>query len=174
MQAASPAWDLARTFWIAWGRVSLLKRIAVCLTGNLCYWDFLLPWYNSLKRTKYDLAILRALGATRFQLWFWFLWKVFCMTCFGAFLELDWGHWISSTADQLERAFYCWDTSLDIPSRRGLDSCLRTASRFFCMPSIPAWTRIIKTSIAATYQSLISFKKYNFVIWNDLKSPVWT
>ena len=67
MQAASPSFEMSRLFELLGIGISLLQGLAVVLIV-IAGLGIFIALYNSLKERKYDLAILRALGASRIQL----------------------------------------------------------------------------------------------------------
>ncbi len=67
MQAASPAFETARLFSIMGVGIDVLSGMAgvlIVISGLSIF----IALYNSLKERRYDLAIMRTLGATRFRL----------------------------------------------------------------------------------------------------------
>lgn len=91
MQAASPSFEISRLFELLGVGVSLLQGIAVILIVVAGLGIFI-ALYNSLKERKYDLAILRALGASRFQLLILVFLEGILLTFFGAILGIGLGH----------------------------------------------------------------------------------
>ena len=91
MQAASPSFEMARLFELLGVGVSLLKGLAIVLLGISGIGIFI-ALYNSLKERKYDLAILRAIGASRFQLLFLVFLEGIMLTFIGALLGILLGH----------------------------------------------------------------------------------
>jgi putative ABC transport system permease protein len=91
MQAASPSFEMLRLFELLGVGVSLLKGLAIVLIG-ISGLGIFIALYNSLKERKYDLAILRTIGASRYQLLFLILLEGFMLTFIGAILGLLLGH----------------------------------------------------------------------------------
>lgn len=91
MQAASPAFELARLFELLGVGISLLQGLAVALVV-LAGLSIFIALYNSLKERKYDLAILRALGASRGQLVTLVFLEGISLTTLGALLGIALGH----------------------------------------------------------------------------------
>lgn len=91
MQAASPSFEMSRLFELLGVGISVLQGLAVVLIV-IAGLGIFIALYNSLKERKYDLAILRALGASPFQL----VWLVFMesllLTFLGAVLGIGLGH----------------------------------------------------------------------------------
>jgi len=67
MQAASPAKETARLFSLIGVGVDTLKWFAI-LIMSISAISVFISLYNSLKERKYDLAIMRTMGASRFKL----------------------------------------------------------------------------------------------------------
>jgi putative ABC transport system permease protein len=146
MQAASPAFEMARLFELLGVGVSLLKGLAVVLLGISGIGIFI-ALYNSLKERKYDLAILRALGATRFQLVILIFMEGLLLTCFGAFLGIGLGHGflqllISSNEQSIVSGIQAWTF---LPEEGWILAYALLVG--FLASIIPAWTAY-KTSIA--------------------------
>jgi len=91
MQAASPSYEMARLFELLGVGVSLLQGLAIVLLGISGIGIFI-ALYNSLKERKYDLAILRAIGASRFQLFFLVFLEGIMLTFIGALIGILLGH----------------------------------------------------------------------------------
>jgi len=91
MQAASPSFEMLRLFELLGVGVSLLKGLAIVLIG-ISGLGIFIALYNSLKERKYDLAILRTIGASRYQLLCLILLEGFMLTFIGAILGLLLGH----------------------------------------------------------------------------------
>lgn len=91
MQAASPSFEMSRLFELLGVGITLLQGLAVVIIG-ISGLGIFIALYNSLKERKYDLAILRAIGASRGQL----LWLIFLegimLTFMGAVLGILLGH----------------------------------------------------------------------------------
>ncbi|MBI3220907.1 MAG: ABC transporter permease [Bacteroidetes bacterium] len=68
MQAASPAFESARLFTILGSAKTVLMSLAYLLVF-ISALSIFIALYNSLKERKYDLAIMRSMGASRFKLW---------------------------------------------------------------------------------------------------------
>lgn len=146
MQAASPAFEMARLFELLGVGVSLLKGLAIVLLGISGIGIFI-ALYNSLKERKYDLAILRALGATRFQLVILIFMEGLLLTCFGAFLGIGLGHGflqllISSNEQSIVSGIQAWTF---LPEEGWILAYALLVG--FLASIIPAWTAY-KTSIA--------------------------
>src|SRR5690606_18702246 len=67
MQAASPAFETARLFSILGVGVDILMAFAYVLIF-ISALSIFIALYNSLKERRYDLAIMRSMGATRLKL----------------------------------------------------------------------------------------------------------
>ncbi len=91
MQAASPSFEMSRLFELLGVGVSLLKGLALVLI-SISGLGIFIALYNSLKERKYDLAILRAIGACRIQLLFLIFLEGIMLTFLGAALGILIGH----------------------------------------------------------------------------------
>ncbi|GMQ29205.1 ABC transporter permease [Algoriphagus confluentis] len=91
MQAASPSFEISRLFELLGIGISLLQGIAFILIGVSGLGIFI-ALYNSLKERKYDLAILRALGASSLQLVFLVFLEGVLLTLLGALVGIGLGH----------------------------------------------------------------------------------
>jgi putative ABC transport system permease protein len=91
MQAASPTFEMARLFELLGIGVSLLQGLAFVLIG-ISGLGIFIALYNSLKERKYDLAILRAIGASRGQLVFLIFLEGIMLTSIGALVGILLGH----------------------------------------------------------------------------------
>lgn len=91
MQAASPSFEISRLFEMLGVGISLLQGIAIILI-MVAGLGIFIALYNSLKERKYDLAILRTLGASRFQLVALVFLEGILLTSLGAVLGILLGH----------------------------------------------------------------------------------
>jgi putative ABC transport system permease protein len=91
MQAASPSFEMSRLFELLGVGVSLLQGLAFVLIA-ISGLGIFIALYNSLKERKYDLAILRAIGASRIQLLFLIFLEGIMLTFLGAVLGIVLGH----------------------------------------------------------------------------------
>lgn len=91
MQAASPAFEMSRLFELLGVGISLLKGLALALVV-IAGLSIFIALYNSLKERKYDLAILRTLGASRGQLVALVFLEGISLTVLGAFFGIAFGH----------------------------------------------------------------------------------
>lgn len=91
MQAASPSFEMSRLFELLGVGVSLLQGLAFVLIG-ISGLGIFIALYNSLKERKYDLAILRAIGASRVQLVFLIFLEGLMLTFLGALVGILLGH----------------------------------------------------------------------------------
>lgn len=100
MQAASPAFETARLFTILGVGVEVLTGFAyvIILVSAL---SIFIALYNSLKERRYDLAVMRSMGATRFTLVTTILLEGCFLTLLGALVGVASGHGII----ELMRAF---------------------------------------------------------------------
>ncbi|WP_369799732.1 ABC transporter permease [Pedobacter sp. BMA] len=91
MQAASPAMESARLFSLIGIGIDTLKWFAafIMLISGL---SIFISLYNSMKERKYDLAIMRCLGASKFKLFFLVLMESLQLTVAGAIVGILIGH----------------------------------------------------------------------------------
>lgn len=129
MQAASPSFEMSRLFELLGVGISLLQGLAFVLIA-IAGLGIFIALYNSLKERKYDLAILRAIGASRNQL--------LALIFFGRFdVDFAWshfGHWVrtcfSLVVGQSRRSKRSSSTSaMDFLKTRTLDRCLCVRGR---------------------------------------------
>lgn len=112
MQAASPSFEMVRLFELLGVGVTLLQGLAYVLIG-ISGLGIFIALYNSLKERRYDLAILRAIGASRLQLVLLIFMEGVMLTLFGALLGILLGHgflWgiISQNEQGVVGAFQPW------------------------------------------------------------------
>ncbi|WP_057937382.1 ABC transporter permease [Algoriphagus resistens] len=91
MQAASPSFEMSRLFELLGVGITLLQGLAVVIIG-ISGLGIFIALYNSLKERKYDLAILRAIGASRIQLLLLIFLEGIMLTSIGAILGILLGH----------------------------------------------------------------------------------
>jgi putative ABC transport system permease protein len=87
MQAASPAFETARLFSIMGVGVDILKAFAYVLIF-ISGLSIFIALYNSLKERKYDLAIMRSMGAGRSKLFVSILFEGTILTFLGCIIGL--------------------------------------------------------------------------------------
>ena len=91
MQAASPAFETARLFSILGVGADILKAFAYVLIF-ISGLSIFIALYNSLKERKYDLAIMRSMGAGRSKLLISILLEGLILTMLGCFIGLITAH----------------------------------------------------------------------------------
>lgn len=91
LQAASPAFETARLFSILGVGVDILMSFAYVLIA-ISALSIFIALYNSLKDRRYDLAIMRSMGATRSKLLVTVLLEGGMLTLAGSLLGLALGH----------------------------------------------------------------------------------
>lgn len=91
MQAASPAFETARLFTILGVGVEILMGFAYVLVF-ISGLSIFIALYNSLKERRYDLAIMRSMGASRFKLFFTVLLEGSTLSFLGSILGLALAH----------------------------------------------------------------------------------
>jgi putative ABC transport system permease protein len=98
LQAASPSFETARLFSILGVGVDILMAFAYVLI-LISALSIFIALYNSLKERRYDLAILRSMGAGRVRLFISILLEGIVLTFIGAAIGLGMAHgvvWILS------------------------------------------------------------------------------
>jgi putative ABC transport system permease protein len=107
LQAASPAFETARLFSILGVGIELLSAFAAVLIF-ISALSIFIALYNSLKERKYDLAIMRTMGATRTKLVISVLLESAVLTLLGAAAGLIMAHGllqvIAATSEDVGRA----------------------------------------------------------------------
>ncbi len=91
MQAASPAFETARLFSILGVGVEVLNGFAYLLIF-ISGLSIFIALYNSLKERKYDLAIMRSMGASRLRLFTAIVLEGGVITVLGSIIGLLMGH----------------------------------------------------------------------------------
>lgn len=91
MQAASPAFETARLFSILGVGVNVLRGFAIVLI-LVSALSIFIALYNSLKERRYDLAIMRSMGASRSKVFFSVLLEGAVMTFLGSVVGLILAH----------------------------------------------------------------------------------
>ncbi|KQN38642.1 ABC transporter permease [Pedobacter sp. Leaf41] len=91
MQAASPAMESARLFSLIGVGIETLKWFALLIMAISALSVFI-SLYNAMKEKKYDLAVMRSLGASKAKLFFLVMLEGLLITVSGAILGLFIGH----------------------------------------------------------------------------------
>jgi putative ABC transport system permease protein len=91
LQAASPAFETARLFSILGVGVEILMSFAYVLIV-ISGLSIFIALYNSLKERRYDLAIMRSMGATRIKILLTILLEGSLLTLSGTIVGLLLGH----------------------------------------------------------------------------------
>lgn len=91
LQAASPAFETARLFSILGVGVEVLIAFAYVLIV-ISGLSIFIALYNSLKERRYDLAIMRSMGATRGKVFFTILLEGSILTLSGTIIGVLLGH----------------------------------------------------------------------------------
>lgn len=91
MQAASPAMESARLFSLIGVGVDTLQWFAILIMAISALSVFI-SLYNSMKEKKYDLAIMRCLGASKSKLFFLVMLEGLLITAIGTVVGLLVGH----------------------------------------------------------------------------------
>ncbi|HSJ66848.1 MAG TPA: FtsX-like permease family protein [Anditalea sp.] len=91
MQAASPAFEINRLFELLGVGVSLMQGLAIAIIF-IAGLSIFIALYNSMKERKYDLAVMRTLGASKGQLFFHIILEGLILTFIGAVVGIIMGH----------------------------------------------------------------------------------
>lgn len=91
LQAASPAFETARLFSILGVGVDILMAFSAVLIF-ISALSIFIALYNSLKERRYDMAIMRSMGATRVKLVLSILTEGVVLTSMGSITGLFMGH----------------------------------------------------------------------------------
>jgi putative ABC transport system permease protein len=91
MQAASPALESARLFAIIGIGIDTLQWFAICMMFIAAVSVFV-SIYNSLKERKYDLAVMRIMGASKGKLFLIIIIEGMILTTIGALSGFTLGH----------------------------------------------------------------------------------
>ena len=148
MQAASPAYETARLFNIIGVGVDVIRGFALVLIFSAGLSVFI-ALYNALEERRYDLAIMRALGARPRKLMALLLFEGLLLAVIGAVLGLVLGHALTEAlgfalkrAHQPEVTGWVWNVEelwlIVVALAVGVIAAL-----------IPAW-RAYRTDIAGT------------------------
>lgn len=91
LQAASPAFETARLFSIIGVGADILEGFAVVLVV-ISALSIFIALYNSLKERRFDIAIMRSMGASRKRVFLVLLVEGVLLTLLGCSIGLIWGH----------------------------------------------------------------------------------
>jgi putative ABC transport system permease protein len=148
MQAASPAYETARLFTIIGVGVDVLRGFALVLIFSAGLSVFI-ALYNALEERRYDLAIMRSLGASPMKLMALLLFEGLLLALIGAVLGIALGHLLTEVlgfalkrANQPEVTGWVWSMS---------ELWLVVLAAFVGVAAalLPAW-RAYRTDIAGT------------------------
>lgn len=95
LQAASPAHETARLFGLSAVGMDLLRGFAIVLMISAALSIFI-ALYNGINERRYDLAVMRALGATRARIMALLLFEGVILSLAGAVIGLALGHVFTS------------------------------------------------------------------------------
>jgi len=148
MQAASPAYETARLFSIIGVGVDVLRAFALVLIFSAGLSVFI-ALYNALNERRYDLAVMRTLGAGRGRLVLLLLFEGLLLAAMGAVLGLALGH---AAAEVLGMALKAAQ-QVEITGRAWVPAELWVVALALgvgvAAALLPAW-RAARTDIAAT------------------------
>jgi len=103
MQAASPAYETARLFSVIGVGVDVLRGFALVLMLSAGL-SLFIALYNALRERRYDLALMRTLGARPRTLMALMLFEGALLAGFGAVLGLALGHALTEVLGQSLKA----------------------------------------------------------------------
>jgi putative ABC transport system permease protein len=104
LQAASPAFETTRLFSILGVGYDVIRGFAYLLVF-ISALSIFIALYNALKERRYDLSIMRTMGATRAKLFATIILEGLVLTFLGAILGATLGHVVvSSLASSLDEA----------------------------------------------------------------------
>lgn len=107
LQAASPAFEIARLFSIVGVGADIIGGFAYILI-LISALSIFIALYNSLKERRYDLAVMRTMGASRTKLFVSILAEGSVLTFLGSVIGLLMGHGVlivlSTVSEQAEKA----------------------------------------------------------------------
>ncbi|MCH7409112.1 ABC transporter permease [Belliella sp. DSM 111904] len=91
MQAASPSFEISRLFELLGVGVKLIQGLAYAIIF-IAGLGIFIALFNSLKERKYDLAVMRTLGASSLQLFMHIVLEGIILTLLGALVGITIGH----------------------------------------------------------------------------------
>ncbi|WP_200974144.1 ABC transporter permease [Echinicola sp. 20G] len=91
LQAASPTFEISRLFELLGVGIKMIKGLAFVIV-SIAGLSIFIALYNSLKERKYDLAVMRTIGASKKQLFFHIVLEGIILTGLGALVGILMGH----------------------------------------------------------------------------------
>jgi putative ABC transport system permease protein len=91
LQAASPSFEISRLFELLGVGISLIQGLALVIVFIAALGIFI-ALYNSLKERRYDLAVMRTIGASRVQVFLLIVLEGLLLTFMGAVSGILIGH----------------------------------------------------------------------------------
>ncbi|MEX2594754.1 MAG: FtsX-like permease family protein [Anditalea sp.] len=91
LQAASPAFEITRLFELLGVGIALIQGLAIVII-IIAGLGIFIALYNSLKERKYDLAVMRTIGASKGQVFLHILLEGVILTFLGAMVGIAIGH----------------------------------------------------------------------------------
>ena len=148
MQAASPAYETARLFSIIGVGVDVLRAFALVLIFSAGLSVFI-ALYNAMNERRYDLAVMRTLGARPATLMGLLLFEGLLLALIGALLGLALGHGFAELLGHLLRAAQQVEISgaVFVPEELWVVALALGVGVLAAL--IPAW-RAYRTDIATT------------------------
>ena len=150
MQAASPAFETQRLFSLLGIGVNMLRSFAyiIIVIAGL---SIFISLYNALKDRKYDLAIMRSLGASQLKLFTHVILEGVIITILGAILGFVFGHGlVEILAGYYEKSDAIGITGWVIVNQEGLVLLLSVAVGILAalLPAINAYRTDISKVLA--------------------------
>ncbi|MCU0446873.1 MAG: ABC transporter permease [Microscillaceae bacterium] len=106
LQAAQPAIEINRLFELLGFSANVLQIFAYVIMG-ISALSIFIALFNALRERQYDLAIMRALGASRFKLFSQIILEGFLLAMWGALVGFALGHagvaWIATWEDVADK-----------------------------------------------------------------------
>lgn len=138
LQAASPAFETARLFSIMGVGVDIIQGFAVILIF-ISALSIFIALYNSLKERKYDLAIMRSMGASKGKIFFSVLLEGAVLTVLGTCIGLAIAHGaLLAAGSLLEEARNTGITGLVFYPEEGIILAGSLLLGILCA-ALPAW-----------------------------------
>ena len=148
MQAASPAYETARLFSIIGVGVDVLRGFALVLVFSAGLSVFI-ALYNALNERRYDLAVMRTLGARPMTLMLMLLFEGLLLALIGGVLGIALGHGLAEVLGHALRAAQQVSVTGWIWVNTEWWVLVLAASVGVIAALIPAW-RAYRTDIAGT------------------------
>ncbi len=104
LQAASPAYEVSRLFSLIGFGFTMLRAFAYLMVF-IAALSIFIALYNALRERQYDLAVMRAMGASKVRLFFLVILESVLLTTFSTLFGITLGHFT------LQVVIHFWDTA---------------------------------------------------------------